>query len=155
MRPDEVLAKRVASEIQVELESIERLARELAGAPATDETFALRARGSILHDFYTGVERVFVRLAEEINGGVPRGEHWHRQLLQDMALPISDVRPAVISAELEQDLAEFLRFRHVFRNGYGFVLQGDRLGALQQKFPAVLEQFLSETRRFQSWLAGQ
>jgi hypothetical protein len=154
VRPDEILARRVAQEIDVELRSIERLADELQSAPTGDDTFALRARASILHDFYTGVERVFVRLAEEINGGVPRGEHWHRQLLTDMAIAIPEVRPAVISGELADELAEFLRFRHVFRNVYGFVLQADRLGALQAKLPGVLESFLREVRGFMTWLAG-
>ncbi|MFW5686300.1 MAG: hypothetical protein ACOC0O_06575 [Spirochaetota bacterium] len=155
MRPDEVLARRVAREIETELESIERLSGELAHAPDSDDTFALRARGSIIHDFYTGVERVFVRLAEEVNGGVPHGDHWHRQLLHDMEIEIPDVRPAVISAALAHDLDEFLRFRYVFRNVYGFVLQPDRLRALQAKLPTVLARFLAEVRRFLAWLSGR
>jgi hypothetical protein len=154
VRPDEVLARRVAREIELEIESINRLRSELASAPAGDDTFALRARGSILHDFYTGVERVFVRLAEEINGGVPRGDQWHRQLVQDMAIAIPDVRPAVISTALAEELGEFLRFRHVFRNVYGFVLQADRLGSLQKKMPGVLEWFVTEIRVFLAWLTG-
>ena len=121
MRPDEVLARRVAREIELEIESINRLRSELASAPAGDDTFALRARGSILHDFYTGVERVFVR-------------------------------PAVISTALAEELGEFLRFRHVFRNVYGFVLQADRLGSLQKKMPGVLEWFVTEMRVFLAWL---
>jgi len=154
VRPDDVLARRVASEIEMEIQSILRLGAELAEAPNTDDTFGLRARGSILHDFYTGVERVFIRLAEEINGGVPRGEQWHRQLIQDMAIAIPGVRPAVISQGLANDLAEFLRFRHVFRYVYGFVLQADRLRSLQQKLPSVLKRFVGEMHGFVSWLSG-
>ena len=108
MKPDEVLARRVAREIELEMESIGRLQSELESAPGGDDTFALRARGSILHDFYTGVERVFVRLAEEINGGVPRGDQWHRQLVRDTSIAIPDVRPAVISPELVDDLQRVL-----------------------------------------------
>jgi len=155
VRPDETLARRVARELEVELESIRRLAGELAAAPRTDDTFALRARGSILHDFYTGAERLFVRLAEEVNGGVPRGDHWHRRLLQDMAIDIPGVRPAVISPELESDLSEFLRFRPVFRNVYGFVLRADRLEALERKLPVVLSRLVHEVAAFASWLADR
>jgi hypothetical protein len=154
MRPDDVLTRRLAREIEVEVASIERLAVELAAAPGTDDTFSLRARGSILHDFYTGIERVFIRLAEEVNGGVPRGEQWHRQLIQDMSIAIPDVRPAVISTQLADQLGEFLRFRHVFRNVYGFVLQADRLRGLQEKLPGVLERFTGEIRSFAAWLSG-
>lgn len=155
MKPDEVLARRVAREIELEIESIEQLGAELSAAPTSADTFALRARGSILHDLYTGIERVFVRLADEINGGVPRGEQWHRQLIQDMAISIPGVRPAVVSTQLAEVLAEFLRFRHVFRNVYGFVLQDDRLRALQEKVPDVLEKFIAEIRDFVSWLSGE
>lgn len=155
MRPDEILARRLAGEVQTELQSIDRLGAELAAAPDGDDTFALRARGSILHDFYTGAERIFIRLAEEINGGVPRGDQWHRQLLRDMAMTIPAVRPAIISSELERELAEFLRFRHLFRNVYGFVLRADRLGALQEKAPTVLLRFVAEIRAFLTWLTGE
>ena len=58
MRPDEMLARRLVMEIDVELSALRQLGVELADAPAGDDTFSLRARASILHDFYTGVERI-------------------------------------------------------------------------------------------------
>lgn len=96
MTPDAAFARRLAAEIEHELERLEQLGEELAAAPRDDDTFALRARGSMLHDFYGGIERVFVRIAEELDGGVPQGEQWHRQIVTDMSLEIPDVRPAVI-----------------------------------------------------------
>ena len=74
MRPDEAFARRLAAEIEDELGRLDRLRDESATAPKEDDTFTLRARGSILHDFYNGVERVLVRIAEELNGGVPQGD---------------------------------------------------------------------------------
>ena len=105
----EVLARRIAAEVESELSSLAALEAELAGAPQSDDTYALRARGSILHDFYNRVERVFVRIARELNGGVPRAEQWHRELIRNMALDIPAVRPAVIDAELAGTLEEYLR----------------------------------------------
>lgn len=58
-----MLARRLVTEIEVELAGLRRLAEEFAGAPTGGDTFALRARASILHDFYTGAERIFVRIA--------------------------------------------------------------------------------------------
>ena len=154
MRPDEVLARRIVREIDRELTSIDRLLEEAKQAPGGDDTFTLRGRGSILHDFYTAVERIFVRIAEELNGGVPRGEQWHRQLLDDMALELPGVRPPIISSELAERLGEYLRFRHVFRNVYGFVLESHRLKPLEVRLTAIYDDFYRQIRDFQSWMVG-
>ena len=53
----------------------------------------------MLHSFYTGVENIFKRIALEIDGELPSGDYWHRQLLERMTEPGMS-RPAVISAEL-------------------------------------------------------
>jgi len=74
-------------------------------------------------------------------GGVPEGPAWHRQLLEDMALEIREVRPAVITAASRELLAPFLRFRHLFRNVYAFTLDTARVVALaskaQESWPTV------------------
>ena len=154
MSPDEILLRRLAAEIDKELESLEQLSIEFRDAPAASDTYSLRARGSLLHDFYTGVERVFVRIAEELNGGVPRGDQWHRQLLQDMTIAIPDVRPSVVGRQLADELAEFLRFRHVFRNVYGFVLDHAKLKLLEERFPDLSVAFIEQLRVFSDWLRG-
>ena len=116
--------------------------------------YALRARGSILHDFYNGVERVFVRIAREVNGGVPRAEQWRRELVRNMALDIPAVRPAVIDADLAGTLEEYLRFRHVFRNVYGAVPSAERMSSLEIRMPAILEAFRNRIRSFLAWMLG-
>ena len=97
---EEVLARRLAAEIESELASLSALGEELANAPRQDDIYSLRARGSILHDFYNGVERVFVRIAPVFNGGISRGDQWDRDLVDDMTLDIAEVRPAVIDRGL-------------------------------------------------------
>jgi len=149
-----MLAHRLATEIETELGDLRRLAQELGGAPAGSDTFSMRARASILHDFYTGTERIFIRIAEELNGGVPRGEQWHRQLLQDMTLDVREVRPHVVSTELAAELGEFLRFRHVFRNVYGFVLEAERMRPLEERFGGVLDRLAAEIHAFDAWMLG-
>ena len=78
---EEVLARRLAAEIESELASLSALGEEFANAPRQDDIYSLRARGSILHDFYNGVERVFVCIAPVLNGGIPRGDQWDRDLV--------------------------------------------------------------------------
>ncbi len=155
MTPERAFARRLAAEIEHELERLEQLREELAAAPREDDTFTLRARGSVLHDFYGGIERVFVRIAEELNGGVPHGEQWHRQMLTDMSLEIPDVRPAVIEQDLARQLADYLRFRHVFRNVYGSLLEAERMRPLEEGLPDVLAAFLTQLRVFLVWMVGE
>lgn len=154
MKLDEAFARRLAAEIASELESLSLLEEQSAEAPQGDDTFSRRARGSILHDFYNGIERVFVRIAEELNGGVPHGEQWHRQLVKDMSLEIPGVRPAVIDEELARSLGDFRRFRHVFRNVYGFALEDERMRPLEERLPAVLAAFRRQVGEFLAWIVG-
>ncbi len=154
MSPDEAFARRLAAEIANELECLSLLEEQSAGAPRGDDTFSLRARGSILHDFYSGIERVFVRIAEELDGGVPQGEQWHRQLAKDMSLEIPGVRPAVIAEELARSLGDFRRFRHVFRNVYGFALEDQRMRPLEERLPTVLSSFRRQVGEFLDWIVG-
>lgn len=154
MTPDEAFARRLAAEIEHELERLEQLREELGSAPRDDDTFTLRARGSVLHDFYSGIERVFIRIAEELNGGVPQGEQWHRQIITDMSLEIPGVRPPVIQPELARELGDYLRFRHVFRNVYGSLLEAERMRPLEERLPDVLAAFLKQIRAFLAWAVG-
>ena len=85
-------------------------------------------------DFYMGVEKIFKLIIEELNGGAPRGEGWHKRLLHTMSLEIKGSRPAVISNELYADLLKFLGFRHVVRQAYGFQLDEKKLDDLEKIF---------------------
>lgn len=152
MKPEEVLARRLRAEVESELAGLLALGREFAERPQTEDSYALRARGSLLHDFYNAVERVFVRIARELNGGVPQAEPWHQQLLDDMRLDIPKVRPPVIDDSLAKALGEYLRFRHVFRNVYGSVLEIDRLVPLEDRLPTTLAAFEQQLRAFLTWM---
>ena len=154
MRLEEALVRRLAAEIESELAGLDELERELANAPRQDDSYSLRARGSILHDFYGGVERVFVRIASELNGGVPRAEQWHRELVRNMTLEIPEVRPAVLDPALAEALGAYLRFRHLFRDVYGSVIEAERLHPLEERLPATLAAFRERIRAFLSWMLG-
>jgi len=94
-----------------------REARE-AAAHTADKPRGLRLRGmaSVLHDFYTGIERMLERIAIELEGELPAGHDRHARLLDRMTAEIESVRPAVLSEETAQALRPYLRFRHLFRN---------------------------------------
>jgi len=134
--------------VAAELANIDKLREELE--PCRDMQGAERIKGSILHDFYNICERIFKLVAREINGDMDMGEHWHKQLLYRMTLELGDIRPPVITKELAASLDEFLAFRHLFRNIYGFELTGGRLDALVRNFPPTAERFKREIEDFLS-----
>lgn len=113
----------------------------------------VRAAGSILHDFYTATEKIFRQIAVQIDGDLPQGNDWHVQILQRMATNIPSVRPPVISEELLHNLEEYLRFRHLFRNIYGFELRWELLQGLARRLPDTQRQLAFELWEFSSFIS--
>lgn len=128
---------------------MEELLANLKGYPSRVE---LRAMGSVLHDFYSGIEKIFERIASELDGGVPEGQQWHMQLLTRMAGKTAKVRPAVIDRTLQNKLADYLRFRHLFRHAYGIELEWEKLQPLAEKLPEVQSRFENDLQKFYEYL---
>lgn len=99
----------------------------------------IRAGGSLLHDFYTGVENIFHAIATTIDESIPTGMGWHVDLLNQMTLEIENIRTHVISKNTAKMLEEYLRFRHLFRKRYGFELEWPQIKTLLKRMPAVYE----------------
>jgi len=151
------LIRRLQSEINQEILSLEALLRELETlkprlAQKEISNLDLRAAGSILHDFYNGVENIFRRVAEELNGGLPAGEDWHKQLLTDMSLDVKGVRPPLVSEDLKLKLQKYLGFYHIFRNVYGFHLEQEQIKVMVKEFPRILSWLRREIAAFQEYL---
>ncbi len=135
--------------IQDEFEKLRLLDREKQGLlKKKPSNYLLRAGGSILHDFYTGIEKIFESIAKEVDGGIPMGEGWHSELLHQMTLDIPGLRPPVISSDTEKKLREYLGFRHLFRKRYGFELDWEKLKRLFLKMPHVLSHLEEELSLF-------
>jgi hypothetical protein len=144
----------IKNEIEKELKDLNRLneeMREVLGHPSPS-FLETRAAGSILHDFYCGVEKIFRRIASRIDGDMPTGEDWHTELLDRMAIPIDGLRPEVISGDVKERLSEYLRFRHLFRNIYGFELKWERCAALGRDMQDAFDMLRSDIKRFLDFL---
>ena len=72
-----------------------------------------------------------------------------------MRLAIAEVRPAVIAPELANTLGEYLRFRRVFRNVYGSVLDAQRMAPLEARLPETLAAFREHIHAFLAWMLGR
>ncbi len=128
------------------------LESELAGRdPDPGDSIRALAAGAVLHAFYCGVESTLKRIAAHTGEDAPRGESWHLSLLQASSRDTHS-RPRVVSDELLRQLAEYLRFRHAFRNVYPQHLDWARLSGLLARMPEVLARFASEMDDFLSRL---
>jgi len=139
-----------------ELKNLEALVGErddiLKSFSGKPSKIIIRACAGILHDYYTGVEKIFERIANEIDGGAPRGYDWHLQLLQRMLAQVPDARPQVIDASLGEELDEFMRFRHVFRHQYGFQLRWQLVKDLADRMSEVHRRVVEQIHAFEQWL---
>lgn len=124
--------RQFVSDLRADLEDLDRVLDEGTRCLADlvdrePTTLEVRGAGDIAHDFYNAIEHFFERVAVELNGGLPAGPDSHAQLLRRSSRAVEGVRPAVIDDLLCGRLQEYLRFRHLFRHGYGFALQWARL----------------------------
>lgn len=80
--------KELIEDVKIKIDNLERLNYEMkdllakiGGKPTFINT---RVAGSILHDFYSGVEKIFERIAISVDKELPKGENWHIELLLQM-----------------------------------------------------------------------
>ncbi|MBD3347432.1 MAG: hypothetical protein GF401_20440 [Chitinivibrionales bacterium] len=146
------------AEIENELDSInllfDQLIKTAQSIPRSkvkrqiyEESIALK-----LHNFYTGCERIFRKIADSVNGGTPDSYDWHIRLLNIMSLELDKIRPPVISKKTASLLKDFLGFRHVIRNIYGFELDSERLTFLLNRLPAAVSGFQNDISKFITFL---
>jgi hypothetical protein len=129
-----------ARRVKEELENLNRIEGRLAGYnlfpgihtntfrgyPLSDED-SCRVLETYLHDYYSCLEKIFIHVAVDIDNTLPKGEDWHKKLLQQMTWDITDARPSVLSKTTASKLNDLRGFRHVFRNIYGFNIHPEKI----------------------------
>lgn len=134
----------LAAEIRQELASLSRTgheieatwARRVSAAPGDRRTY-VESTALKLHNFYTACERIFEKVATDVDGGMRQAHDWHLRLLRAMSVDVPEVRPRALSADLAERLADYLRFRHLVRNLYGFELEEAKMHPLVQEIGTV------------------
>jgi len=106
-----------------------------------------------LHGFYSGLERLFELIARRVDQKSPSGDTWHRDLLNQMAQDVRELRPAVNSPERVSSLDVLRRFRHLVRNVYTFNLVPDKIEPLITTLPVLWPQVRAELLAFADFLS--
>jgi hypothetical protein len=119
-----------------------------------EQDLFLDAAALNLHDFYSGLERIFAHVASGVDQSVPSGLDWHRELLRQMTVAVPGLRPAVISVEVSSAIDEFLRFRHVVRHIYAFELDPERVERLADRLRPTFQAVEAALVAFATHLEG-
>jgi hypothetical protein len=147
-----ILAARIDTEL-AELKLVtERTVEAWDKAAKQDDDLYLDSVALNLHAFYSGLERIFEKLAATIDGAVPSTANWHQELLTQMQTEIPSVRPAVISAQLKEALEEYRGFRHVVRNVYAYHLKPEKLKPLVENLENAFRMASEELTTFAVFL---
>jgi hypothetical protein len=144
--------RKAVSQVEFEIGQVDSLLENYAelleqvkqGEPSLIEVTAV---ASVLHSFYNGMENIFLSIAKEIDGDVPTGAQWHRELLARMS-KATPARQAVLKETLVRRLADYLAFRHFFRHSYSFSLEWGELERLVVPLLEVWQQTRTEFLAF-------
>jgi len=88
------------------------------------------ALAGYMHHFYTGIEDILARIIKTVDGYMPRSGDWHSELLYISSRKTPGVRPAIISAELQEILTDYKSFRHLYRHAYAKELRWKKMDHL-------------------------
>ena len=150
--------REISQRIHGECKELERVVKKglrawpLAQKSVSEQEVYLDSVALNLHSFYSGLERLFELIARHIDQSIPDGETWHRDLLQQMANEIKDIRPAVIGENNAKSLDEFRRFRHLIRNVYATNLVPDRISKLMSGLPDLWKSLKAELIAFADFI---
>ena len=146
------LAARIRAELTDLKQAVQRAERLLAKSETANDEDYLDGVALNLHGFYSGAERIFEEIAREVDGSVPSSREWHRDLLLQMSVEVSERRPPVLERSTRSCLDEFRGFRHVVRNVYTFNLRPSRLRELVIDLPNCYASLVKDLTTFCDFL---
>lgn len=132
--PYHVLHQRLTAEWA----NVRAAAEKAQAAYAEGGAYNVDAAALSLHGFYSGAERILEWIARQVDGALPQGPAWHRELLGQMTLDVPGVRPPVLQKATAKQLEEYLGFRHVVRNLYTWELDTTKVKQLINRLPHTL-----------------
>lgn len=129
-----------SAEKQAMERTLELLAKGLSRESKEELDYAGIA--TYLHNLYSGVENILKHILKRCGIRTAQSEAWHKELL------MAAVNHGIVSEALADQLRNYLRFRHFFIHGYGFMLEPELLIPLAEKAKIVFSQFFEEIESY-------
>lgn len=147
-----ILCQNINNELEEINKAVQRAKKAWEFAQKKDEILYLDSLALNLHSFYNGIERIFERVAENIDEFKPGNINWHQEILNQMTLEVPNVRPALISQDLKEKLDEYRAFRHVVRNIYSHNFKVDKMKNLIESIDKIYNEIESNFQDFCKFL---
>lgn len=154
----EVNRESLVQRISDERDKIERTVRGINNALQDIDTVAENHRkyvektiASDLVEFYNGIERIFERIAREVDKQIASGSKWHRDLLTQM-VEHRGKRSPIISKTTERRLNRLLKFRHRMNNIYRYELIYEKAEKHAKRVSKLFDNVSKELDAFTAFL---
>jgi hypothetical protein len=126
--------KQLKEDVLDEIEAIEQVLIDLSSLninldPDKIDNTQKAAIGTFLMNFYVGIENIIKRISKEYYQSMPKGESWHKELLDLSYNPPQGKRP-IFDKIIVDRLNPYRGFRHLFVSGYGFKLRLELMTSL-------------------------
>lgn len=150
----EMNRKRLTQRINDELVKIDATANDIAKAledieavPANYRQYIEESIANKLADVYNGIERIFERIAREVDTLMPTGSRWHKDLLAQMTTQRPERGP-VIAEDTSLRLEHLLEFRHKVNNIYDRELNYEMTEPHAKSIGELFERVSEDMNRF-------
>ena len=138
--------------IESTVDAIVKGLEDIETVPTNYKDYIEEAMANKLADVYRGIERIFERIASEVDGGTPRGSRSHKDLLEQMTKQRPE-RPPVISQETFPLLSHLLEYRHKVNNIYADELIYENTEQHAKNIRNLFQSFLDDLKMFTDSLA--
>lgn len=130
--------------VEAEFENIQKALSRLPQSKNLPNLSILELAGvaALIHSFYNGVENILKQAVLETGKVLPRGETWHRDLVE---LAASE---GIIATKVHKELKQYLAFRHFFSHTYAFELDPERLVPLVEAAPLLFKSLQEDIEKF-------
>ncbi|MCK4386023.1 MAG: hypothetical protein KAW52_07140 [candidate division Zixibacteria bacterium] len=126
--------EQLKADVLDEIEGIEQVLKDLSSLENNLDSDKIdnvqkAAIGTFLMNFYVGVENIIKRISKEYYQTTPKGNSWHKELLDLSCTPPLGKKP-IFNKNIVDRLNPYRGFRHLFVSGYGFTLRMELMSSL-------------------------
>ena len=140
------------TKIESTVDAIVKALEDIEVLPAAAREYIEESIANKLADVYRGIERIFERIANEVDTHLSRGSRWHKNLLEQMTKQRPE-RPPVISQETFLLLEALLEFRHKVNNIYADELIYKNTEEHAKGIKELFQSFSDDLNMFTDFLA--
>ncbi len=148
--------EQLKADILDEIKAIEQVLEDLSSLknnlnPDKIDSSQKAAIGTFLMNFYVGVENIVKRISKEYYQTMPKGNSWHKELLDLSYSPPQGKNP-ILNKNIVDRLNPYRGFRHLFISGYGFKLRLELMNSLINNIESLWIDIKRAIEKFQSKL---